>query len=332
VFFDTEIVLATGESMDPATGRITDRARAFMGPGEVIAATSGIVHNLHYFPRVMIPGEPQNLRATVTGHVVQLQWEPPVPDPLGAPLGYILEVAATPQFSGGSTFSLGTALSYGTAAPAGRYYLRVRARGTGGLGPPSNVVFVAPGPAGCSAAPAAPQQPQSATSALAFTWSWTQPAGSDAVEAYDIRVGVTPTDLSLVALTLPPVPTFSASGPAGDYYWAVRATNGCGASAFTVPALLRLQSVQAPLNLRSTVSPDRTVTLEWGPPSAGPPPTAYVVEAGSAPGLADLASLPTAGSPLVVPRVPRGTYFVQIRSTMAGAVSGPSNTTTVVVP
>jgi hypothetical protein len=105
------------------------------------------------------------------------------------------------------------------------------------------------------------------------------------VASYDIRVGVIPTDLSLVNLTLPPVPTFSATGPAGVYYWSVRAINGCGASGFTPPALLRLQPVQAPLNLRSTVSSDRTVTVEWDAPADGPTPSGYVVEAGSQPGL-----------------------------------------------
>lgn len=333
VFFDTEIVLATGESMDPATGRITDSARTFMGPGQVIAATSGIVHNLHYFPRVTIPGEPRSLRATVTGYSVQLQWEPPASGggSVGAPLGYTLEVAATPAFTGASSFTLGTALSYSAVAPAGHYYLRIRARGTGGVGPPSNPVFVAPGPLGCSLPPVAPQNPQSATSGLAFTWSWTQPAG-DAVESYDLRVGTTPTDLSLAAVRLPPVPTFSASGPPGQYYWSVRATNGCGVSEFSPPVMVRLQSVQAPTGLRSTVSIDRTVTLEWTPPADGPTPSGYVVEAGSAPGLADLASLATAGSPLVVPGVPAGTYFVQVRSRLGGDVSASSQPTTVVVP
>jgi hypothetical protein len=96
--------------------------------------------------------------------------------------------------------------------------------------------------------------------------------------------------------------------------------------------MVRLQSVQPPLGLRSTVSIDRTVTLEWTPPADGPTPSGHMVEAGSAPGLADLASLATVGSPLVVPGVPAGTYFVQVRSRLGGDVSASSQPTTVVVP
>jgi hypothetical protein len=146
VIFDSEIVLTTGESLDLATGRLTGSSRTFMSTGDVLTATSGIVHNLHYFPRLGIPDRPQNLRATVNAFAVQLQWDAPTPVPasVGAPLGYTLEVAAAPDFGSVSTFDLGSALAFSTVAPAGRYYVRVRARGTGGLGPPSNTVFVAP--------------------------------------------------------------------------------------------------------------------------------------------------------------------------------------------
>ena len=87
MIFDSEIVLTTGESLDLATGRLTDSSRTFMSTGDVLTATSGIVHNLHYFPRLEIPDPPQNLRATVNAFAVQLRSRHPTPGTasVGAP-------------------------------------------------------------------------------------------------------------------------------------------------------------------------------------------------------------------------------------------------------
>src|ERR1700730_4520205 len=48
----------------------------------------------------------------------------------------------------------------------------------------------------------------------------------------------------------------------------------------------------APVNL-STSANGSTVTLTWGAPAAGDPVTSYVIEAGSGPGLANLANFVT---------------------------------------
>jgi hypothetical protein len=55
-----------------------------------------------------------------------------------------------------------------------------------------------------------------------------------------------------------------------------------------------------------------TVTVQWQPPAETV--TGYVVEAGTAPGLANIASFPMPGTTLVVPNVPSGRYFVRIRA------------------
>ncbi|MEZ5283931.1 MAG: fibronectin type III domain-containing protein [Vicinamibacterales bacterium] len=56
----------------------------------------------------------------------------------------------------------------------------------------------------------------------------------------------------------------------------------------------------------------QTVTVQWQPPAETV--TGYVVEAGTAPGLANIASFPMPGTSLVVPNVPSGRYFVRIRA------------------
>ena len=85
-----------------------------------------------------------------------------------------------------------------------------------------------------------------------------------------------------------------------------------------------------PQSLQSAVN-GSTVTVSWTAPSSGPAPLGYQLEAGSAPGIADLAVLPTASTLLTFPGIPAGTYFVRVRSLGSGGVSTPSNEAVVVV-
>jgi hypothetical protein len=87
----------------------------------------------------------------------------------------------------------------------------------------------------------------------------------------------------------------------------------------------------APTALTASVS-GSTVSLAWSAPLAGTP-TAYVIEAGSASGLANLASFST-NSPattFTASGVALGTYYVRLRATNAAGTSGASNEVTVIV-
>jgi predicted phage tail protein len=75
------------------------------------------------------------------------------------------------------------------------------------------------------------------------------------------------------------------------------------------------------------------VTLAWSRSPAGGAPSAYIVEAGSAPGRSDLANFST-GSPVPsfsTSGVGAGTYFVRVRAVNALGVSAPSNEATLIV-
>jgi hypothetical protein len=88
----------------------------------------------------------------------------------------------------------------------------------------------------------------------------------------------------------------------------------------------------APLDVQATVS-GRTVTLRWKPPTDGPAPVAYRLQAGSGPDAADIAVL-TLGpeqSSVTVDNVPPSTYYVRISSVGAESVSAPSDALEVVV-
>ena len=94
--------------------------------------------------------------------------------------------------------------------------------------------------------------------------------------------------------------------------------------AFAAPPLP--PSLDAPV-----VSSTRSVTLSWTP---SPEQTTHVtVEAGSAPGLANLAimTVPT-GQTLTVPDVPPGTYYVRVKAANHIGDSVPSNEIVVAVP
>lgn len=80
-----------------------------------------------------------------------------------------------------------------------------------------------------------------------------------------------------------------------------------------------------PLNLTAATS-GSTVSLSWSAPLSAIA-SSYALEAGSAPGLSDIGTFASGGAEpgLTFSNVPRGTYYVRVRSDAAGARSAPSN-------
>src|SRR5688500_406657 len=87
-----------------------------------------------------------------------------------------------------------------------------------------------------------------------------------------------------------------------------------------------LSAPAVPTNLTVNVV-GSTVTLMWMSPVGGDPPTSYILEAGSAPGLANIAAFDTGttSTTFVATNVPAGTYFLRVKARNADGVSGPSN-------
>jgi len=81
-----------------------------------------------------------------------------------------------------------------------------------------------------------------------------------------------------------------------------------------------------PGNLSGAAS-GSTVTLAWLAPTSFDPATSYIIEAGSSPGAANLASFDTgnAATTLTVTAVPSGTYYVRVRATNSSGAGVPSN-------
>ena len=102
-------------------------------------------------PPPCTPGAPTDLWSSVNGYAVSLGWTPPP----GAVLGHWLDVGSAPGSTNIGTLPLAApAAAFAATAPAGRYYVRVRAAAACGTGPASNEV-VLDVPSGC-AVPTAP--------------------------------------------------------------------------------------------------------------------------------------------------------------------------------
>jgi hypothetical protein len=80
-----------------------------------------------------------------------------------------------------------------------------------------------------------------------------------------------------------------------------------------------------PQGLRA-IANGSTVTISWAPPASGGPATAYLIEAGTAPGAMNAAKVNT-GSPttsLVAQSVPLGVYYLRVKAVNASGISSPS--------
>lgn len=82
-----------------------------------------------------------------------------------------------------------------------------------------------------------------------------------------------------------------------------------------------------PVGVRATVS-GRSVSVQWSP-DTGATPDSYVLEVGSAPGLADLGSFPTASPALAASGVGDGRYYVRARARNSAGFSVASAEATI---
>jgi hypothetical protein len=193
-------------------------------------------------------------------------------------------------------------------------------------------------PAPTSPAPGAPRSLTVSSIGATVFLSWAAPASGGAPSSYVIEAGSGASLSNLANFATGGVATTYSSGGVGNgaYYVRVRARNAAGTSAASNEAILVMGSATcsapptAPGSLIGGVS-GSTVTLGWT--AAGGNPTSYIVEAGSSPGLSNLANSDT-GSPapsLTAPGVGRGIYFVRVRAKNSCGIGPTSNEIVVIV-
>jgi hypothetical protein len=160
--------------------------------------------------------------------------------------------------------------------------------------------------------------------------AWLAPQAGGTPTDYVIEAGTAPGLANLTSFaTGNPATVFTTTGVgAGQYYVRVRAENALGRSDPSDEVVLSVAgeaAPDAPTNL-TAAAVGATVTLTWSRPASGATPTQYVVEAGSAPGLSDLANVATgtAVTTFQATGVAAGRYYLRVRSANAAGRSAPS--------
>ena len=183
-----------------------------------------------------------------------------------------------------------------------------------------------------AAAVGAPLGLVASVSGSTVTLSWSAPLLSP-VSSYVLEAGSAPGLANLANFSTGTVATsYVATGVgAGSYFVRVRAVGSTGEVSSPSNEVVVVVgggpcAVPGPPSSLSVVSiASGTVVLSWAAGSGNP--TSYVLEAGSGPGLTNLA-ITDLGSPatqLRVTNIGPGTYYVRIRSRNACGASGPSN-------
>jgi hypothetical protein len=224
------------------------------------------------------------------------------------------------QFNVGTQNRLQLNLPHG-----GAYYVVVRAYDAlGRFGPPSPEMVI-----DLTAPPRQPTALRANTSAEHTTLEWNPPSGGGSPLAYLVSVGTAPGAADVLnGYSVGMVHSASGVLPPGVYFARVRALNLIGVGPPTPDLAFRAGSVlriDGPTNL-SLAWQGANAVLTWtAPRGVGLMPAAYVIEAGSATGMTDVASINVGAATSYATPVPAGTYFVRVRGIRPGGISDPSN-------
>ena len=277
-------------------------------------------------PVSTVPNAPTNTTSTVNGTLVRIGWRAPASGP--AVTSYRLDVGTKSGASNiASGLNVGNVLAVSGNLPRGRYFVRVRAANTAGVSSASSETNFWIGkrllsPTGFNV--------RWVGSTAVFTW--TQPvadaADVEAPSGYVLEAGTTPGEAS-ISVPVGNVTSFSAPVPSGTYYVRVKGVGEGAESDPTQELILTPPGAPgAPTALTESGSA-ATVTLRWQAPASGGAVTAYQIEAGSAPGLSDLAVVQTGNIRSFSTPIPAGTYYVRVRA-LNGSGPGPVSNEVVV--
>ncbi|MEZ5284721.1 MAG: Ig-like domain-containing protein [Vicinamibacterales bacterium] len=284
-----------------------------------------------------IPGPPAAFSATTAGRTARFTW---LPSGVGAPAAsYRLEAGSGPGLANITAIDTGsTATSLEVqGVPPGTYWVRIRGANAAGVGAPSQDMSIVMGAAsGCVGLPAPPVLLPPVVTGNTVTLSWNAPAAGGTPSSYVLMAGSAPGASNLARFgTGNAATSYAASAPDGLYFVRIAASNACGTGAASNEVRFNLgpQPPDAPASLAYELTPGRLVTLTWDAPATGAPVTGYMVEAGSASGLGNLAVLSTGSTATSFSTVaPPGTYFVRVYALNSAGAGVASNEVVIVVP
>ena len=161
---------------------------------------------------------------------------------------------------------------------------------------------------------------------------WDEPVTGGVATAYQLEAGLAP---GTTAVSLPADQPWHVivGAPAGRFFIRVRGVNasGAGLASADVPLVIGAGGAlpAPPRSVQAWMAGSRLI-MTWGDPAAGGVPTHFVVEAGTAAGVANIATIPVASRAFTYDPVPAGFYFLRVRAANATGVSAPSNEVMVV--
>jgi hypothetical protein len=170
------------------------------------------------------------------------------------------------------------------------------------------------------------------------TLAWEAPATPPL--GYIVEASLSPGGNAVAVFAVGDTSMIVTSVPNGVFYVRVRSVDGDGVGAPSNEALVAVPNgggsacstpPGAPTGLAQSVAGSQ-VTLTWSAPASPCPATGYVIQAGSAPGLSNLAILNVGPVPSLSVNAPPGTYHVRVVATNAAGGSVASNEIVVVVP
>lgn len=261
--------------------------------------------------------------ALVVGNTVTLKWTPAVGGV--APAGYVLEGGVAP----GQTLAVlptgSTDATYTFAAPAGSFYVRVRAVAGSQSSTASNEV---PIHVGVPVAPSAPAGLLATVDGSALSLAWRNTYTGGAPTSLLLDVGGTLSAVLPFGLTN----TLAFAGaPSGTFTLSLRAVNGVGTSASSNPVTVTLPqgctgSPLPPIHFTAS-RVGRTISVSWDPATSGGAPTGYLLSvSGSV-----TAAIPLAGSSISGAVAP-GTYVLAVTALNSCGSSVATAPQTLVVP
>jgi len=172
---------------------------------------------------------------------------------------------------------------------------------------------------------APPTNVTASVAASTLTLQWTLPV-STARTGLRLEFGSLEGRRDLYQVDLPATATtFTSAAPPGRYVARVRSLDGAvpGPPSDDVSFAVGAGAAAAPLD--ATVSVERSrLRFAWRAPSTGTT-TGYLLEVGSAPGLANLATLPIAGTSTAFQVTgPAGRFWARLRAAQGGVLSTPT--------
>jgi 5-hydroxyisourate hydrolase-like protein (transthyretin family) len=311
--------------------RITVTGAAAFAGTDVAELVTGINFGLDV--RTQAPNAPSNLRVVTAGGTGVFTWTAGSLLNAGAATSYLLEAGFAPGTTAITLPIPGTAATFSVpGVPPGTYYVRVRAVNAHGTSGASNEVRLVVGAGGTGL----PEPPIGLSAFMAgdrITITWNPAAGGGPPSGYVVEAGSSSGASNIATLNVPLASFTFSPVPNGFYFIRVRARNAAGVSLPSTEIMVVVGNVPAPPSspsLSHSVS-GSTVTLSWTAPAFGPV-TGYVIEAGSATGLSNIA-VAAVGNVLTqaFTGVPPGTYYVRIRAVNTQGRSIVSNERTIVV-